>query len=616
MACSTFDIHRWPLTPQVGFFFPPFLFYFSLESLGWEYGPVQSIPVDAYEIKKMPPRTDKNLILSRQEREEILIAWGASFHDIIEAIRSNVKVKNQRRRTVNAIGTYDRWEEAMEAASRKIKKSLIFTKKQPQSHHQHQQNSQQQAYSEFWYGQSNPPSSSSSNSNNNNNHHHHHHRRSDILRPPTRTVCHEDDDDVVVAAGDDHNNKQNDSGQHNSQQSLSPPDRKQKVATDTNATTTTSMPKNNINNLKQPEEKEENMVKSDNNNSNHHNLGNVVQVVVDVIPMRPRRRDSKESEPEKQRQIQQAAQQQQQSNHPYMVVDMDKSIASSTLGRDHTEEDNKSQQSGDTFPEGVDAISTLDDEEDSFTTTSYQNNHHHRYNFDEYDVDDDFDALSSLLSESDRYPTEHTFEEIMILESFVESQMHNNNNPHLNSSDRERALLEHAMMIQMNIPPELEDIERDFSHWTIESGHGYPKLQKLIRPVTISEDHPFAEREPSKTTTTTTTTTTEPSPRTTAQPATALTPPFFNHPSHPDIPSSTLLHAPSFPPLSSSSVGATALVPPDDEYRPNWNGLEIEETPSSTENDPCCWDDFGQRMDGFHAMPPPPNSMNLIAKWS
>lgn len=68
------------------------------------------------------------LVLTRQAREELLLDWGVSFHDIIDSIRTNVKVKNQRRRTVNAIGTYDRWEEVMENASRKIKRTLFLKK--------------------------------------------------------------------------------------------------------------------------------------------------------------------------------------------------------------------------------------------------------------------------------------------------------------------------------------------------------------------------------------------------------------------------------------------------------------------------------------------------------
>ena len=69
-------------------------------------------------------------MLSRQEREELLVEWGETFQDIIDAIRSNIRIKNQRRSTVNAIGRYDRWEEMMESAGRKIKRTIGLQKQE------------------------------------------------------------------------------------------------------------------------------------------------------------------------------------------------------------------------------------------------------------------------------------------------------------------------------------------------------------------------------------------------------------------------------------------------------------------------------------------------------
>jgi hypothetical protein len=82
--------------------------------------------VEEYESARPIRRTQHELVLTRQDREEILIEWGATFNDIIESIRANVRAKNQRRRTVNAIGTYDRWEEAMETAGRRLKQTLLL----------------------------------------------------------------------------------------------------------------------------------------------------------------------------------------------------------------------------------------------------------------------------------------------------------------------------------------------------------------------------------------------------------------------------------------------------------------------------------------------------------
>jgi hypothetical protein len=84
--------------------------------------------LEEFEAARPPRKTQHELILTRQDREEILIEWGATFNEIIDSIRANVKAKNQRRRTVNAIGTYDRWEEAMESAGRRLKRTLLLQK--------------------------------------------------------------------------------------------------------------------------------------------------------------------------------------------------------------------------------------------------------------------------------------------------------------------------------------------------------------------------------------------------------------------------------------------------------------------------------------------------------
>ena len=55
----------------------------------------------------------------------MLFEWGANTNDVIEAIRSGIRVKNQRRRTIHSIGTYDRIEERLEKASRKIKRGFL-----------------------------------------------------------------------------------------------------------------------------------------------------------------------------------------------------------------------------------------------------------------------------------------------------------------------------------------------------------------------------------------------------------------------------------------------------------------------------------------------------------
>ena len=86
------------------------------------------ISVEQFENDRFLQRSQssKELVLSRAEREDILQAWGVSHSEMVEAVRINVKVKNQRRQTANNVGKYDRVEEMMEATSQKMKLSFKF----------------------------------------------------------------------------------------------------------------------------------------------------------------------------------------------------------------------------------------------------------------------------------------------------------------------------------------------------------------------------------------------------------------------------------------------------------------------------------------------------------
>jgi len=94
--------------------------------IGWKYGETRVIDIDRYEASRYPKRSTSRLILSREEREALLLNWGASFHDIIEAVRGNLKIKNQRRQTVTNLGKIERIEEAFETATRKLKSALML----------------------------------------------------------------------------------------------------------------------------------------------------------------------------------------------------------------------------------------------------------------------------------------------------------------------------------------------------------------------------------------------------------------------------------------------------------------------------------------------------------
>ena len=96
--------------------------------LGWKYSSENKIAIDEYEDSRPIRRTQVDLVLTRQEREEILLEWGAQFHEIVDAIRTNIRIKNQRRHTINTLGRYDKWEERMESAGRKLKRTVLFQK--------------------------------------------------------------------------------------------------------------------------------------------------------------------------------------------------------------------------------------------------------------------------------------------------------------------------------------------------------------------------------------------------------------------------------------------------------------------------------------------------------
>ena len=66
------------------------------------------------------------MVLTRDDREKLLLNWGYTFDDIVTAIRSNIKAKNQRRQTVTNLGKVERLEEAFESASRKLKRMILL----------------------------------------------------------------------------------------------------------------------------------------------------------------------------------------------------------------------------------------------------------------------------------------------------------------------------------------------------------------------------------------------------------------------------------------------------------------------------------------------------------
>mmetsp|Transcript_25757 Transcript_25757/g.60387 ORF Transcript_25757/g.60387 Transcript_25757/m.60387 type:complete len:280 (-) Transcript_25757:271-1110(-) len=92
-------------------------------SNSWDYIIIGDINLDEYEKMRPPRRVQNEMVLTRSAREHLLrYEWDASRKEIIEAVRQNVRVKNQRRTTVNNLGKATKFEEAMESVTRKFKR--------------------------------------------------------------------------------------------------------------------------------------------------------------------------------------------------------------------------------------------------------------------------------------------------------------------------------------------------------------------------------------------------------------------------------------------------------------------------------------------------------------
>lgn len=94
---------------------------------------VGELGVEDYENTRPPRRSHFEMVLPRKVRHDMLRReWDVQQREIAEAVRRNVKVKNQRKSTVNNLDKATKMEEAMESASRKLKRIITF--KKPVSH--------------------------------------------------------------------------------------------------------------------------------------------------------------------------------------------------------------------------------------------------------------------------------------------------------------------------------------------------------------------------------------------------------------------------------------------------------------------------------------------------
>jgi hypothetical protein len=97
-------------------------------AIGWAHGKTEAINIDKFENSRTKRRSELEMMLPREERESILMYWGATMHDVSDAVRRNRKVKSQRNQTVANMGKAERIEEVFESATRKLKRAVLCKK--------------------------------------------------------------------------------------------------------------------------------------------------------------------------------------------------------------------------------------------------------------------------------------------------------------------------------------------------------------------------------------------------------------------------------------------------------------------------------------------------------
>uniref|UniRef100_A0A7S3L534 Uncharacterized protein n=1 Tax=Amphora coffeiformis TaxID=265554 RepID=A0A7S3L534_9STRA len=97
-------------------------------AISWEYYPEPlKLSIEEYEDTRPPRRSNFEMILPRDVRQSMLRKeWEVTQSQIAAAVRANIKIKNQRRTTVNNLSKSTRVEEAFENATRKVMKGLLL----------------------------------------------------------------------------------------------------------------------------------------------------------------------------------------------------------------------------------------------------------------------------------------------------------------------------------------------------------------------------------------------------------------------------------------------------------------------------------------------------------
>lgn len=95
-------------------------------SIGWDYGEeTQRLNINDYEQNRGDRKVNLEMVLSRKERETLLLESNVDMKDIVACTRAALKTKFQRKQTVINARKLSKLEEVIEITSRRLKKALF-----------------------------------------------------------------------------------------------------------------------------------------------------------------------------------------------------------------------------------------------------------------------------------------------------------------------------------------------------------------------------------------------------------------------------------------------------------------------------------------------------------
>jgi len=87
--------------------------YYEPCSISWDYNILGDVTIDEYETTRPPRRNHFEMVLPRKVRTDMLLRdWDLTSRQLADAVRRNVKAKNQRKATVNNLGKATKLEES------------------------------------------------------------------------------------------------------------------------------------------------------------------------------------------------------------------------------------------------------------------------------------------------------------------------------------------------------------------------------------------------------------------------------------------------------------------------------------------------------------------------